>query len=80
MLTEKRITKLKGLREREGLRVEHIAVELGVSSQTVRSWETAKYLPTINLWEVDKWCTTYRCTRDELTEAVFEIKTIQEGQ
>lgn len=78
MLTSK--TKLQTLRERNRLRVENIAVELGVSAATVRSWEAARYIPTVNIWDLDRWLNLYQCSLKELTEAVIEIKTLKEQE
>jgi len=49
-----------------GLTQKQIAVELGVTSQTVSNWETSKAIPTLTIGQMKKLCQLLQCTLDEI--------------
>lgn len=65
---------LRQIREQNDLSVEDVASRLGKSHSTIRNWESGKTEPTLGVTEMAQLCKLYRCTFEELVQAVQETK------
>lgn len=64
---------MKQLRERLGLRTVDVASSLGIGESTVRNWEHGRSLPRFEI--ISGLLRLYRCSFDELEQAVNETQT-----
>jgi DNA-binding transcriptional regulator YiaG len=60
---------LKELREKSGLSVERVAVEMGKAVSTIRFWEAGTYAPSLTPMETLKLVNLYQCSLQELAES-----------
>jgi putative transcriptional regulator len=65
---------LKELREKSGLTVERVAVELNKSVSTIRFWEAGTYIPSLNPSETLQLTRLYNCGIEDLSEAFKETR------
>ncbi len=58
-----------------GLTQKEIAAQLGVTSQTISNWETAKAIPTLSIGQTKKLCQLLQCSLDEIPseDEIIEI-------
>ena len=65
---------MKELREQAGLGAEEAAFRLGVAHSTIRNWESGKTEPSLGVTKISKLLSLYKCSFQELEEAVKESK------
>jgi len=61
---------LRDLRNRAGLRIQDVAKVLKCAESSIRNWEKGRTTPKLEVWQVFKWRDLYRCTEEELEQAV----------
>lgn len=61
---------MKELRERAELTTVDVAYHLDVAESSVRNWDVGRTLPTFPINEVSKVLKLYKCSLEEITEAV----------
>lgn len=71
---------MKWLRERTGLRTVDVAFYLGVADSTVRNWEKGRTMPRMRMDQFIKLMRLYKCTLDELEEAMQESTRLGGGE
>jgi putative transcriptional regulator len=65
---------MKELREKAGLSPEEAAFRLGVAHSTIRNWESGKTEPSLGVTKISQLLRLYRCSFEELEQAVRESK------
>lgn len=71
---------LRALRERAGFTAVEIARQLQCSESSVRNWEKGRSTPTLEFWQVFRLRDLYKCTEEELVQAVKESMLTEENQ
>lgn len=61
---------MKELRQKAGLRAEEVAVQLDIAVSTIRNWEQGRTMPKLRLDQFALLCRLYRCSLDELEQAM----------
>lgn len=62
------------LRERVGLTQRQVADALGITVNTVSSWETGRNEPRLDFVQTKRLMEIYDCSIDELAESLNEIR------
>lgn len=65
---------MKELREKAGLSAEEAAFRLSVAHSTIRNWESGKTEPSLGVTKISELLQLYRCTFEQLEQAVRETK------
>lgn len=68
---------MKHLRERNKLRTVDVASKVGIAESTVRNWEYGKTIPKLRVDQLEELLRLYRCSFEELMEAVRESAKYQ---
>ncbi len=63
---------MKTLRQNSGLRAEDVAVKLDIALSTVRNWEQGRTIPKLRIDQTAELCRLYKCSIEELEQAVNE--------
>ncbi|MBD2200288.1 MULTISPECIES: helix-turn-helix transcriptional regulator [Calothrix] len=63
---------LRALRDRAGLTVLDVAKELDCAESSIRNWEKGRTTPKMEVWQVFRLRDLYKCTEEELVQAVKE--------
>jgi len=63
---------LRALRNRLGLRISDVAIELDCALSSIRNWEKGRTTPRLQVWQVFRLRDLYKCTEAELVQAVKE--------
>lgn len=63
---------MKQLRERVKLRTVDVASSIDVGESSVRNWEQGRTIPRLRIDQVGKLLRLYKCSFEELEEAVKE--------
>ncbi|AFY34456.1 helix-turn-helix transcriptional regulator [Calothrix sp. PCC 7507] len=61
---------LRALRDRAGLTVLDVAKELDCAESSVRNWEKGRTTPKLEVWQVFRLRDLYKCTEEDLVQAV----------
>lgn len=65
---------MKELRERLGLTTVDVASQLGKSEAAIRFWENGTSAPTVDVRDIPKLLSVYKCTLEEIIEAVNQTQ------
>ncbi|MBD2494743.1 helix-turn-helix transcriptional regulator [Nostoc sp. FACHB-280] len=60
---------LRALRQRTGLRISDVAIELDCALSSIRNWEKGRTTPKMEVWQVFRLRDLYQCTEEELVQA-----------
>ncbi|OWY63802.1 transcriptional regulator [cyanobacterium TDX16] len=63
---------MRALRERVGLKIIEVASELRCAESSIRNWEKGRTTPKLEIWQVFHLRDLYKCTEQELEQAVIE--------
>ncbi|HBY75804.1 MAG TPA: XRE family transcriptional regulator, partial [Cyanobacteria bacterium UBA11148] len=55
---------LRALRERAGLIIRHVAMEIKCSESSIRNWEKGRTTPKMEIWQVFRLRDLYQCTEE----------------
>lgn len=69
---------MKELRERQELRTVDVASIIGIGESTVRNWEKGRTVPKLRIDQFNQLLKLYKCTFDELTQAVEKSNISQD--
>ncbi|MBD2778635.1 helix-turn-helix transcriptional regulator [Iningainema tapete] len=70
---------MKELRERAELRTVDVASRIGIGESSVRNWEKGRTIPRLRIDQTAALCRLYKCSIEELEEAVKESISKGEG-
>lgn len=69
---------LRALRQRTGLRISDVAIELDCALSSIRNWEKGRTTPKMEVWQAFCLRDLYQCTEEELMQAVQESMSVQD--
>ncbi|MCC5634728.1 helix-turn-helix domain-containing protein [Nostoc sp. CHAB 5844] len=69
---------LRVLRQRTGLRISDVAIELDCAMSSIRNWEKGRTTPKMEVWPVFRLRDLYQCTEKELMQAVQESMSAED--
>ena len=63
---------MRELREKANLSAEGAAFKLGVAHSTIRNWESGRTEPSLGVTKISQLLELYKCSFEELEQAVIE--------
>ncbi|HBL11833.1 MAG TPA: XRE family transcriptional regulator [Cyanobacteria bacterium UBA11162] len=69
---------LRALRERAGLIIRNVAIEIKCAESSIRNWEKGRTMPRLEVWQVFRLRDLYQCTEGELVQGVKESMLVEE--